>query len=81
MEEAAERLRISRRYLQTLLRQHPYYRRVGRRNLMSEEDLRRLWNALPRPEPARVLPHRRLSRAAQATLDEALALTRQRRRR
>ena len=42
LEEVAERLRIKPRKLGELLKDHPYYVRVGRQKLMEEADVRRL---------------------------------------
>ena len=45
LEEVAERFRVSRRTLQDFLRDHPYYRTLGRRKLFTEADITRLYEA------------------------------------
>ena len=47
MEEAAARLRISRRKLQDVLHEIPVGRTIGRRRLFSDADITRLWDNLP----------------------------------
>lgn len=47
MEEAAEYLRISRRQLQEIIKDRPFYRHAGRRKLFTDADLARLIEALP----------------------------------
>ncbi len=49
VEEVAERFRVSRRTLQDFLRDHPFYRTLGRRKLFSEADITHLYEALPCP--------------------------------
>src|SRR5262245_55546119 len=49
MDEVAEELRVSRRWLQDFLVDHPYYREVGRKKLFTPEDIVRLIGALPCP--------------------------------
>ena len=49
MNEEARRLRISRRRLQDLLKDYPFYRTVGRRKLFTPEDHNNLVRALPCP--------------------------------
>src|SRR5262249_57779243 len=49
LDEVAERFRVSRRTLQDFLRDHPYYRNLGRRKLFTEADITRLYEALPCP--------------------------------
>src|ERR1700719_4345480 len=49
LEEVAARFRVSRRTLQDFLREHPYYRVLGRRKLFTETDIQRLYEALPCP--------------------------------
>ena len=46
MDEAAERLRISRRSLQDLVKDHPHYAANGRKKLFSEGDIAALWEAM-----------------------------------
>jgi excisionase family DNA binding protein len=71
MDEAAKKLRVSRRWLQDFIQDHPYYRMAGRKKLFSEEDITRLQGALPcpgsssRPEKAR----RRIGTSAGSTSD------------
>ena len=47
LDQCAERLHIGRRTLQVLLKDHPFYRRAGRRILFTREDFKRLLDALP----------------------------------
>ncbi len=49
LDEVAQLFRVSRRTLQDFLRLHPYYRRLGRRKLFTEDDITRLYEALPCP--------------------------------
>src|SRR5450759_5272540 len=60
VEEVAARFRVSRRSLQAHIRQHPYYRTLGRRKLFTEADIGRLYEALPCPStsfrPAKARP-------------------------
>jgi excisionase family DNA binding protein len=49
LEEVAERFRVSRRTLQEFLKDHPYYRILGRRKLFTEADIERLYEAMPCP--------------------------------
>ena len=49
MDDVAARLRISRRKLQDILRDHPYYLQVGRSKRFAEEDFQRLIAALRHP--------------------------------
>jgi hypothetical protein len=46
MEEAASKLRISRRYLQGFLKNYPYYHSAGRKKLFTLEDINRLVEAM-----------------------------------
>ncbi len=50
MDQCAERLHIKRRTLQKLLKDHPFYRRAGRRILFTREDFKKLLDALPSGE-------------------------------
>ncbi len=50
LDQCAERLHIGRRALQTLLKDHPFYRRAGRRILFTREDFKKLLDALPTGE-------------------------------
>ncbi len=50
LDQCAERLHISRRTLQMLLKDHPFYRRAGRRILFTREDFKKLLDALPTGE-------------------------------
>ncbi len=47
LDQCAERLHISRRSLQTILKDHPFYRKAGRRILFTREDFKKLLDALP----------------------------------
>jgi len=47
MEEVAEHLHVSRRKLQDLIRDYPFYRCAGRRKLFTPHDLSQLIQALP----------------------------------
>jgi hypothetical protein len=49
MEEVAQRLHKSRRWLQDFVRNHPFYRLAGRTKLFTEGDIARLVEALPCP--------------------------------
>lgn len=53
MDEAAERLRISRRALQEILKDHPFYFQNGRRKLFTEGDIASIIEAL-RVNPSRL---------------------------
>ncbi len=50
LDQCAERLHIKRGTLQKLLRDHPLYRRAGRRILFTREDFKKLLDALPSGE-------------------------------
>ena len=50
LDQCAERLHISRRTLQNLLKEYPFYRRAGRRILFTREDFKKLLDALPTGE-------------------------------
>lgn len=58
MEEAAARLRISRRTLQELIKDHRFYFSTGRRKLFTEGDIANLIEALREP-PCRSSSSRR----------------------
>lgn len=49
LDEAAAFFRVSRRCFQDFLRDHPFYRTLGRRKLIFPEDLARLKEALSKP--------------------------------
>ena len=49
LEEAAAHFRVSRRFFQDFLSNHPFYRVMGRRKLFFPDDIRRLTEALKRP--------------------------------
>src|SRR5215468_1947234 len=49
LEEAAAYFRVSRRFFQDFLSNHPFYRVMGRRKLFFPDDIRRLTEALKRP--------------------------------
>lgn len=53
MEDAAAHLHISRRKLQDLLRDYPFYRVAGKRKLFTASDLARLIQALPCPSSSK----------------------------
>lgn len=53
LEMVAKRLHSSKRTVQDLLRAHPFYRKVGRRKLMTEGDFAALIAALPGGEACR----------------------------
>src|SRR5450759_2361322 len=80
MEEVAERFRVSRRTLQAHLRQHPYYRTLGRRKLFTEPEIARLYEALPcpsvssHPEKARPRTGASVARISKSLLTEAQEL-------
>ncbi len=50
LDQCAERLHIKRGTLQKLLKEHPFYRRAGRRILFTREDFKKLLDALPSGE-------------------------------
>lgn len=60
MEEAAARLRISRRALQELVKRFPFYALNGNRKLFSEEDLGALWESM-RPHSSSIEGHQNRS--------------------
>ncbi|MCL8385808.1 helix-turn-helix domain-containing protein [Xanthobacter aminoxidans] len=80
MEEAAAELRISRRALQDLVKDHPHYAQNGHRKLFSESDIRALWEAMrchsssSRPSRAK----RRTGTSAEPTSDNTLRRLRER---
>jgi len=80
IEEVARLFRVSRRTLQGYLRQHPYYRILGRRKLFTEADITRLYESLPCPSNsnrhAKARRHITASGAptSESLLTEALAL-------
>jgi hypothetical protein len=45
-EEAAEKLRVSKRRLQELVKAHPHYARNGRVYLFCENDIRLIWEGI-----------------------------------
>lgn len=49
MDQVAERLHKSRRWLQDYLKEHPHYRLAGRTKLFTEEHIAALYEALPCP--------------------------------
>jgi len=49
MDEAAVEMRVSRRWLQDFIQDHPYYRLVGRKKLFEPEHINRLIGAMPCP--------------------------------
>src|SRR6516165_6081816 len=49
MDEVATKLRISRRYLQDVIKDHPYYRSFGRKKLFTDEDVSRIIEAMSCP--------------------------------
>lgn len=49
IDEVAQRFRVSRRKLQAIIRDRPYYRVIGRRKLFTEADIQRLYESLPCP--------------------------------
>src|SRR5262249_46076515 len=80
LEEVAQLFRVSRRTMQKFIRDHPFYRTLGRRKIFSQADVVRLYEALACPSnlslPARA--RRRTGRSAAPTsadtLTEALKL-------
>src|SRR6478672_5966225 len=91
IEEAANRLRKSRRWLQDFLRDNPtdlagtpFYRKAGRTMLFTEADIVRIYEALPCPSSSsrRAKASRRTGPFAGRTsadpLTEALALASER---
>jgi hypothetical protein len=59
VEEVAARFRVSRRTLQSHIRQYPYYRTLGRRKLFTEADISRLYENLPCPSSSSPLARAR----------------------
>lgn len=53
MDEAAERLHVSRRAMQEIVKRHPHYYPNGKRKLFTEADIAALLRALGRPAPAK----------------------------
>ena len=49
MDDVAERLHKSRRWLQDFIQEYPFYRLAGRTKLFTEGDIARLIEALPCP--------------------------------
>jgi hypothetical protein len=49
MNEVADRMRVSPRWLQGFVKANPFYRMAGRKKLFSNSDIRRLMDALPCP--------------------------------
>jgi excisionase family DNA binding protein len=49
LDEVAERFRVSRRTMQGFVKEHPYYRVIGRRKLFTEEDILALAEKLECP--------------------------------
>lgn len=82
MDEAAAQLRVSRRTMQDIIRQHAFYRIVGRRKMFTASDLNAIVNALAVCVPMRSRRARPTSRPCRAgsVLDEALELATARRR-
>jgi hypothetical protein len=66
MAEVADRMRVSRRWLQGFIKAHPFYRTAGRKKLFSDSDIRRLMDALPCPcdSSLRVKASRRTGQSA-----------------
>ena len=48
MDEAAKKLRISRRFLQDIIKDHPYYKAFGSKKLFTDEDVSRIIEAMSR---------------------------------
>src|SRR5882672_12735175 len=47
MSETAAKLRVSRRWLQGFIQDHPFYRLAGTKKLFTDEDINRLIEVLP----------------------------------
>jgi excisionase family DNA binding protein len=57
LDEAAARMRMSRRYLQELVKKHPFYALKGRQKLFTDADLLQLLDAMrPHKAPAAEVP-------------------------
>lgn len=54
MEQVAERLHVSRRVVQDLIKVYPFYRRLGRRKLFTAEDYNAIVAQLPSGETAEI---------------------------
>lgn len=87
MEEAAQRLRIGRRNLQELVKDHPYYYSNGARKLFTEDDINSLVQVMrqeaescrlsyTRPAPAKVRVGRSVAHTSESVLIEAQRLLR-----
>jgi hypothetical protein len=70
MDEVAQRLHKSRRWLQDFVRDHPFYRLAGRTKLFTEGDIARLVEALPCPSSS----SRRAKAARRTGMSEARTL-------
>lgn len=92
LHAVAERLHVTRRWLQEYLRQNPYdqfgrpvFRVAGRSKIFTEDDYNRLLETLPTPQPRVPLNVRRIRRhqsvVRDATLEEALRLCQVKKRR
>src|SRR5579863_8738257 len=49
MPEVAAQLRVSRRWLQDFLKEHPYYRMAGNKKVFTTADIQQLVDSLPCP--------------------------------
>jgi len=79
LDEAAARLRVSRRWLQGFLRNRPFGRMAGRRRLFTEDDFAAIIEELPCPSSS-YRPGRVKARTGQSggrTSGSALTFTRE----
>jgi hypothetical protein len=93
LDQVVERLGLKRRFLADWLRAHPwddngrpyYSRKAGKVKLFTEDDIRRIFEALPQPEgpqPERIpyrnhFPNIRRRGSSELTSDQALARLRE----
>src|SRR5262252_2150510 len=71
MKEVAGKLKVSRRWLQTFIKQHPYYHQAGHKKLFTEEDITRLIGAMrcPGTSPHRAPAKRRSTLSVDRTVE------------
>src|SRR5712664_2663012 len=73
MDEVARTMRVSRRWLQGFIRDHPFYRLCGTKKVFTDEDVARLIGALPCPgSSSRRAKARRSSGTSGASTAESL---------
>src|SRR5258708_40026478 len=74
MVEVADKMRVSRRWLQGFVKANPFYRTAGRKKLFSDSDIRRLMDALPCPcdSPRPATASRQTGRSAERISEQPL---------